>query len=156
MAAPTLYEHLFQHMNWADDQVLQLLNHSPAARHPSILRLFSHLLAAERVWLLRLRGENSVSHPIWPELTLEEINELAAMNTSTYAQFLAELGEKDLAVEVTYTNSQGVPFSTPVSEILTHVALHGSYHRGQTAAAVRASGEDPVNTDYIRFVREAA
>jgi len=36
------------------------------------------------------------------------------------------------------------------------VALHGSYHRGQVAAAVRAAGGEPVNTDYITYVRELA
>jgi uncharacterized damage-inducible protein DinB len=156
MPAPEYYKHLFQHMAWADDQVLQLLTHSPAARHPSVLRLLSHLLAAERVWLLRLQGEDSTAQPIWPELTREEINEMAAANAASYARFLEELHDGDLAGQITYTNSQGVPFRTLVSEVLTHVAMHGSYHRGQIAAAVRASGGAPVNTDYIRFVREVA
>ena len=154
MAIATHFRQLFQHMAWADNQVLQLLDRAPAARNPSVLRLFSHVIAAERVWLLRLREEDSASQAIWPELTLEEINEMAAANASGYARFLAEvLGEK-LTTEVVYTNSQGVPFRTPVSEILTHVAMHGSYHRGQIATAVRASGGEPVNTDFIRFVRE--
>lgn len=156
MSAPEYYEQLFQHMAWADDQVLQLLNHSPAARNPSVLRLFSHVLAAERVWLLRLREENAAAQPIWPELVLAEINQMAAANASSYAQLLAEMSDGTFAAEVTYTNSQGVSFRTPVKEILTHVAVHGSYHRGQIAAAVRASGGEPVNTDYIRFVREAS
>jgi uncharacterized damage-inducible protein DinB len=39
--------------------------------------------------------------------------------------------------------------------MLTHVAMHGSYHRGQIAAALRAGGDIPSPTDYIAFVRGA-
>ncbi len=154
MPAPPHFQQFFQHMRWADGEVLQLLNQQPAARHPSVLRLFSHLLAAERVWLLRIQGVDSASQPIWPDLSLEEINRLTAENVSSYAAFLAEVQDEHLATEVSYTNSQGVSFRTRMSDILTHVALHGSYHRGQIAAAVRASGGEPVNTDYIRFARD--
>jgi uncharacterized damage-inducible protein DinB len=31
--------------------------------------------------------------------------------------------------------------------------MHGSYHRGQIAMALRAAGVDPVNTDFIAFAR---
>ncbi len=147
-------ERLFEHMAWADRRILDLLHASPGARQPPVMRLFSHLLAAERVWLLRLRGEDSAQQPIWPEWRLEELSEAVARNTFEYARYLEALGEEDLATEVTYANSKGVVFRTAVLDILTHVAMHGSYHRGQIAAAVRESGEEPVNTDYITFVRE--
>ena len=54
---------------------------------------------------------------------------------------------------VEYRNSRGVVFQNTVAEILTHVALHGSYHRGQIAMRVRAAGGVPVTTDYIVFRR---
>jgi uncharacterized damage-inducible protein DinB len=41
-----------------------------------------------------------------------------------------------------------------VEDVLLHVALHGSYHRGQIAAAVRAAGGEPVNTDFVTWTRE--
>ncbi len=145
---------LCNHMVWADRRVLDLLNEFPEARHPSVVRLFSHLLAAERVWLLRLLGEDAGQQPIWPEWTLEELNRAAAQNTLDYTRYLEALRDEELAAEVTYTNSQGVAFRTAVEDILLQVFMHGSYHRGQIAAAVRASGEEPVNTDYITFVRD--
>ncbi len=147
---------LFDHMTWADQRVLDLLNAAPEARRPSVMRLVSHLLAAERVWMLRLREEDASQQPIWPKRTLEELNAAAAENRSSYASFLEALRDEDLAAEVAYANSQGVAFRTRIVDILTHVALHGSYHRGQIARAVREAGEEPVNTDFITFVREGA
>lgn len=144
---------LFEHVRWADARVLDLLSTSPATRQPQVMRILSHLLAAERVWLLRLRGEDAASQPIWPELSLEEIQRLGAENTAGYARLLAEIGDERLASRVTYANSAGVVFQTVVSDILTHVALHGSYHRGQVASMVRAAGAEPANTDFITFAR---
>jgi uncharacterized damage-inducible protein DinB len=55
---------------------------------------------------------------------------------------------------VHYRNSAGNEFDNTVRDILTHVALHGQYHRGQIARAMRAAGREPVYTDYIGFIRK--
>lgn len=145
---------LYAHMAWADRRIIALLREQPAARTPAVLRLLAHVAAAERVWLLRLCGEDSALQPVWPELSLDEAETLAASNAAEYARYLAEQGAADPDETIAYRNTQGTEFHTRARDILLHVAMHGSYHRGQIAAGVRASGADPVNTDYITFVRE--
>lgn len=145
---------LFAHMFWADRRVLELLDTTPAARLEEVTRLFSHVLAAERVWLLRLRGRDGSIQPIWPVWSLEELNAVAAASRAGYGRLLEELNEEGLGQVVEYANSRGTPFRTRAVDILGHVALHGSYHRGQVAAALRRGGADPVDTDYITYVRE--
>jgi uncharacterized damage-inducible protein DinB len=155
--APHLAAHLrrlFAHAAWADRLALDALAAAPEASRAGPLRLLAHVLAAERVWLLRLRGEDSTVQPIWPELGLEACAALAADNAAAYARYLDALTVEAAAREVAYANSQGASFSTRVSDVLTHVALHGAYHRGQVASALRAAGAEPVNTDFIAFVRE--
>jgi len=78
------------------------------------------------------------------------------------ARALAELrrlldraSEADFARIVSYRNSAGHPYQSTVEDILLHVALHGSYHRGQIATLLRQSGSEPVLTDYIAFIRDA-
>ncbi|HEU0299893.1 MAG TPA: DinB family protein [Longimicrobium sp.] len=149
-------ERLFRHMAWADQRVLALLAAIPDDPQPEPRRLFSHVLAAERVWLLRLRGEDSVVQPIWPMYSLEELAELARRNREEYARYLEGCGDDALAAEVEYRNTQGTEFRTAVSDVLLQVFLHGAYHRGQIAAAVRGAGREPVNTDFITFAREPA
>ncbi|HEU5359182.1 MAG TPA: DinB family protein, partial [Gemmatimonadales bacterium] len=56
---------------------------------------------------------------------------------------------------VTYRNSAGLEFTSTVEDILLHVALHGAYHRGQVARALREGGAVPNATDYIAFIRGA-
>jgi uncharacterized damage-inducible protein DinB len=145
---------LLDHMAWADARVLELLSVTPEDRSGEAARVFGHLLAAERVWLLRLTDPEAAPEPIWPEPGLDEMKALAAANAAGYARLMAGLRPDALQAEVAYTNSQGVAFRTPVGDVLLHVAMHGSYHRGQVAAAVRRGGGEPVNTDFITFVRE--
>jgi uncharacterized damage-inducible protein DinB len=142
---------LFAQVAWADARVLALLRTVEDERG---VRLLAHLVGAERVWLTRLRGEDSSRLEIWPSLSLAECEELAAESRAGYAAYLDGLSEHDLPEPVTYRNSTGAEFHTARLDILTHVALHGSYHRGQIAQLVRGAGAEPVNTDYIVWVRE--
>jgi uncharacterized damage-inducible protein DinB len=143
---------LFEHLAWADARVLERLRGGDEASGG--LELFAHLLAAERVWLARLRREDSSALEIWPDLSLDQCAALADHLRAGLAAHLATLSEAGLRERVRYRTSAGVEFETEVGDILTHLALHGAYHRGQIATRMRQRGEEPVNTDYITFVRE--
>ena len=144
-----IYEHVF----WANNRVLDLLQ-DLSSDNERARKLFSHILAAEQVWMTRLLGRDSSDIPIWPDLSLDECSALMEMNRLSYRQFLDSLTEEAFDQEVSYKNSKGMGFSTAVRDILTHVSLHGTNHRGQIAAAVRDAGDEPANTDFISFVRE--
>lgn len=149
-----LVRRLLEHMFWADERLLDALTASETARSAEVLRLYAHLLAAELVWLLRLEGRDGTVQPIWPDWSFEEVKDAAASARAGYERLLERLPDEGLERVVAYTNSQGTPFRTKAVDILTHVAMHGSYHRGQIAAAVRRAGAVPVNTDFITYVRE--
>jgi len=153
MSLPMLRS-LFAHMDWADAKVALALRVAPGAES-SALELFAHILAAEHVWLARIEGRSG-HVPVWPVLTLEECGEMSAENSREFAQMLSCETEASLQREVTYTNSAAQEFTSRVLDILTHVALHGAYHRGQVSLLVRRGGGTPAPTDFIAFVRGAA
>ncbi len=149
-------QRLFRHMAWANDRLVVLLEDldvdADAGRE--IARLFAHLAAAERVWLLRAMGGDASSVPIWPDWSLDDAVAVVRETRAGYERLLEGVAEDELSRVVEYRNSQGVAFQTELGDILLHVAMHGSYHRGQIAAAVRRGRGEPVNTDYIMYVRE--
>lgn len=153
MSLPMLRS-LYAHMDWADAKVALALREAPGAESGA-LELFAHILAAEHVWLARIEGRSG-SVPVWPVLTLEECEEMAAENAGEFAQMLSRETEASLQREVTYTNSAAQVFTSRVVDILTHVALHGAYHRGQVSLMMRRGGGTPAPTDFIAFVRGAA
>jgi len=142
---------LLDHLEWAN---LRVLEAARDAGSPHALRLLAHLLAAERVWLARIEKGDSSELEIWPDLGFDECAALLERNVAALRRLLETSSEAELERRATYRNSKGEEFRTPVGEILLHVLLHGSYHRGQIALRMRDAGDEPVNTDFITFVRE--
>jgi len=146
---------LFAYNEWANRRALDSLK-NPSNYNPQALRALTHLFLAEKIWLVRLlRDEDSTGFNFWPELSLEECEALAAENRKGYAALFERLTEDSLDSMASYKNSKGVAYHTSYRDILTHVAFHSGYHRGQVAMAVRAAGGTPAYTDYIGFIREA-
>ncbi|MGE7918037.1 DinB family protein [Viridibacillus sp. NPDC093762] len=67
--------------------------------------------------------------------------------------FLTNLANTDLDKLISYKNSKGKECKNSVRDILTHVVLHGQYHRGQINSLLREKGIEPINVDFITFVR---
>jgi len=142
---------LFEHAAWADALVAQAIESQDNVADDSI-ELFAHVLGAEEVWLSRLEQRQSTL-AVWPNLARDQLAETAASVAQSYRSYLKRLTPEDLATEVAYKNSLGQAFRTPIGEILMHVAMHGSYHRGQVALRMRRDGAIPAPTDYIAFIR---
>jgi uncharacterized damage-inducible protein DinB len=142
---------LFEHMAWADERALKALRASEGASELAHSEL-AHVLGAEHVWLARLEGRPAAV-AVWPELSVDQCEALARETRTGFRAFVERQDDRTLERTVHYRNSAGAEFDSKVSDILLHVALHGSYHRGKVAAALRAAGAEPAATDYIGFVR---
>ena len=132
-------QRLFSYDRWAIDRILDSFKSAPATNQKA-LNLLAHLLLAEKIWLLRLKGEDTSKINKSPESSVSECESLASDLRVAYAEFLGSLDQDDLPSLINYKNFAGAEFHTPLQEILMHVALHGVYHRGQIALAVRAEG----------------
>ncbi len=143
---------LVGHLEWSNGFLLESLQtgEEPSAR---VRKLFAHVVGTERVWLSRISQEPPPAPPVWPDLALEECGRLAAENVAQVRRILESSDDARLARGVTYTNTRGETFTSRIDDILLHVCMHGSYHRGQIAAQRRADGREPVNTDYITWAR---
>ena len=142
---------LFEHNAWANGETLRsLLGENPPVRG---LRWMAHLIGSEYLWLGRLREEPS-GLPVWPELDLEECGAKLEDLARSWQRYLDNLGPEDLDYGIAYRNTKGEFWTSRVGDILTHVLLHQSYHRGQIAAAVRESGGTPAYTDFIHAARQ--
>jgi uncharacterized damage-inducible protein DinB len=141
---------LLDHMAWADERLLESL------RQPTVpqraLGLYAHVLGAEQVWLARLEQRTPVV-AVWPVMTLDECERLGRENRAAFREYASRLTNGDLRRAVHYRNSAGQEFDSAIEDILIHVAMHGSYHRGQVTLLVRDAGAEPKPTDFIAFVR---
>ncbi len=144
---------LYEHLEWADTRVLASLRSAQNPRKRD-LEHYSHILGAGHVWLSRMNG--TTPHvAVWPVLSLDECESLSKENVSAFNGLVSRLTPELLRKPITYRNSAGDQFTSTIEDMLTHVAMHGAYHRGQIAASLRGGGDTPSPTDYIAFTRGA-
>ena len=124
-----LIRQLLQHAAWANEKVLDALRRA-GGEHPEAWREYAHVLGAEEVWLSRLEGrEKRVG--VWPTFTADEAERFGRTLAAEYEALLVRMQEEDLERAVSYVTTDGRSFTSAVSDILVHIALHGQYHRGK-------------------------
>ncbi len=145
------FRRLFQYEAWANHAVLTNLKQQQSPP-PRAIKFLAHIIAAETVWLERIKGEQQ-SVAVWPEFTLAQCETHLTNIAQLWIDYLAALAPERLAQTIAYTNTKGETFRSSLEDILTHVAMHGAYHRGQIATDTRAAGLTPVLTDFIHAAR---
>src|SRR5579862_5852674 len=151
MPAVNDYAHLFAYDSWANREVLRAVE---AAATPTgrALPFLGHILSAQRLWWERITQAKQ-TYAVWPDFTIRQCTTEIDFLEPRWKE-IYEGGEAGLSASVRYRNSKGEAWTSRVDEILTHVIMHGAYHRGQIALEMRASGNVPAYTDFIHAVRQ--
>jgi uncharacterized damage-inducible protein DinB len=114
--------------------------------------VLAHIVGAEWLWLGRL-GQATPAMAVWPALAPTECAAQLRELSRAWQAYLAGLPPEALERQIRYTNSKGEEWSNTVADVLTHVVLHSSYHRGQIATLLGRAGETAAYSDYIEWVR---
>jgi uncharacterized damage-inducible protein DinB len=146
-----IFDQLWRYTRWANETVFGLFDKYGSQLPPSSLRLMSHVMNAQATWLSRIDGKPQPVG-IWDE---HDAGTCKRMNAETLQGFRKVIdGDADaFKTIVVYKNSAGVQFETSIRDILLQMFNHGTYHRAQIAQDLRQKGLEPVNTDYIVFMR---
>ena len=142
------FQKLFEHEHWANVKVLETFleaRQAPDRAH----EIISHMAAAQTIWIKRINGTPSDTK-VWSVYEKETLHSLFNANYQALVQIL---DKEDFSRVVSYTNSRGEHHSSILSDILTHLALHASYHRGQIILLIKGQVEKLPATDYIFYYR---
>jgi uncharacterized damage-inducible protein DinB len=142
----------FVYNAWANQEALAAIR-ATGGENTRSLQLMAHILAAERVWLERLR-QVPQSVPVWPEPNLAQSEAEAAKLSQEWNEFLELVTAGDINQTIAYKNTKGESWTSAIVDVLTHVVVHSAYHRGQLASHMRSLGQTPAYTDYIHGVRQ--
>jgi uncharacterized damage-inducible protein DinB len=140
---------LWKYDLWANRLWLDTLLKFPEPKRPD--EVMTHILAAQWIWLTRCNdgfdlGLSLPAKPEAPSVTLaEELNAL----------WLGILDRVPADRVLDYKNMAGEPMSLPFGALATHVANHGTYHRGHLRGLAEAQMvTDFPDTDFSIFARE--
>lgn len=141
---------LYRYNEWANRKVIGALNQQQID-DPKILTLMGHIVAAQYLWLHRIKGLPPAQVKLWGEYTLAKVSSMAEEAGQMWLDFVNT--NDDFNRELTYTNYVGDPYVNNVETIMIHLVNHCSYHRAQIAMLLRQNGKEPVNTDFITYDR---
>jgi uncharacterized damage-inducible protein DinB len=137
---------------WANRETLRSVLAARNAPERSVAVL-AHIVGAEWLWLARLEQP---APPMggWPALQPTECDEQFRELSRVWQAYAGGLTSDLLEQQIRYTNTQGTEWSSAIADVLTHVVLHSSYHRGQIASLLGRAGDTAAYTDYIECVRQ--
>ncbi|HKP97810.1 MAG TPA: DinB family protein [Fibrobacteria bacterium] len=136
-----------EHMHWANAAAINWVR-SEGGNSGEYVRLISHILNAEKVWISRaqnLEGDRDT-------FKVHSIPDMVAINDSNN-RHLGMLLQTDMAKEVDYKLFDGTPGRSSIEDMILHVFSHGFHHMGQMAAIAARSGRKFPNVSYIGFTR---
>jgi uncharacterized damage-inducible protein DinB len=138
---------LFEHEYWANLSVLEVYFKSQNPPERAVI-LMSHVIATQRVWLDRIKGNEMVveSFEVFEDEALLELLEI------NHIELLRLINEVDFEQLFTYQNTEDKHFTKNTENTLTHLALHASYHRGQLVTLLKSDENPAAETDFIHYV----
>lgn len=142
------FKQIFEHEHWANLKVLESII-SASEKPQRVIEIFSHTIAAQRIWLDRINGDKT-ELKVWEVFDTKIMLELLEIN---YADIIKIINKQDFEQLIAYQNSSGQHFTSTINQILSHLALHASYHRGQVVLLLKCKIETLPTTDFILYVR---
>ena len=161
MSTATLLHSLFKYKAWSNDQLFIELAKVDSlaqqeARH-NAMRILNHIYVVDQIFAAHLSGAvqsftatNTTETP-----TLEALRDGVAMLDAWYVDYAADVSPEQLAENIAFTFTDGDQGLMTREEMLTHVSLHGAYHRGGAGRIMTQAGTPPPRDLYTRFLHQS-
>lgn len=141
---------LYQYNAWSNTRVLKCIKRQTVGDE-KILTIMGHIVAAQFLWLHRIKGLPPPDVKLWGTYTLDQLFAMAEEAGQKWIDFVESTENFDR--ELTYRNYLNEPYTNNVEMIMIHLVNHSSYHRAQIAMLLRQKGFEPINTDFITYDR---
>jgi uncharacterized damage-inducible protein DinB len=156
------YSQLVDVKRWADrglcDVVSQRIDQFSKEDAFIMLRILDHFHTVDRIFQHHLLGEpHAFSAP--RSETMPAFDTLArgiAAIDDWYASYVSGLAADDFNEPVDFTFTSGKKMRMQRGEIILHICLHGTYHRGNAGALLQLRGLTPSRDAITDFLEEAA
>ena len=156
------YAQLIDIKRWADsglyDAVSRNLDQLPPEDISIMLRILDHIHAVDQIFQHHLQG---VPHHFLAARSQKMPDFEALANSARevddwYASYVGGLAANDFEEPIDFVFTSGKHARMRRGEIILHVCLHGTYHRGNAGAVLQLKGLTPSRDAITDFLEEAA
>lgn len=140
-----------EYENWANNKLIQafLSAAGPSERASAVL---CHILSVKEFWLAKITGSADITS-VWNVLPSDQLLTKQQELYETMRDYLAKADPEALAQSVAMQTPRG-PLYYTVTEVLTQLALHAAYHRGQVIVHLKPHLAYIPKLDYLVFAAE--
>jgi len=155
------YSLLVQYKQWADrglhEIAVQKFEGLDAQDATNLVRILDHIHVVDQIFQHHLQGlPHAFRAPYSKEmLDLQRLAADAGHVDDWYASYVGVLSAQDFEQPVSFVFTNGAPARMTRGEIILHVCLHGTSHRGQAALLLQKNGILP-NKDRMTDFLEGA
>jgi uncharacterized damage-inducible protein DinB len=156
------YAQLVDIKRWADRGLYEAagrnLDQLSAADTHLLLRVLDHIHVVDRIFQHHLTGRPHTFQAPRSE-TLPDFQALAAGVREVddwYGDYASSLTKAEVDRPVDFVFTSGKPARMRRGEILLHVCLHGTYHRGNAGALLQLRGLAPSRDSITDYLEDAA
>jgi uncharacterized damage-inducible protein DinB len=154
------YSQLIAIKHWADrglyDAVSENFDRLKPEEASIMLRILDHIHAVDRIFQHHLQG---LPHSFKAARSAEmpEFRALAASAREVddwYVSYVSTASPEDFAEPLDFFFTSGKPARMRRGEIILHVCMHGTYHRGNAGAVLQLKGLTPSRdavTDFLEY-----
>jgi uncharacterized damage-inducible protein DinB len=156
------YVQLIEVKRWADrglyDAVGQHLERLTSEDATIMLRILDHIHVVDQIFQHHLEGR---PHPFQAPRS-EALPAFQALADSVrrvddwYVNYVGALTKTELEQPVDFVFTSGKPARMRKGEIISHVCLHGTYHRGNAGVLLQFRGLAPSRDSITDFLEDAA
>lgn len=144
-------KNLFEYESWANKEIADCLVKLDDPPEKAV-SLMSHIINANILWLCRIKKKGS-DITVWKIYPKSEIISEVNKSSSDLIEYVKNISGSDLEIIINYKNTKGESFTSSLNDILTHLIIHSSYHRGQITLLIKPFVKNLPVTDYIHYVR---
>ncbi|MDF7662190.1 DinB family protein [Erwiniaceae bacterium L1_54_6] len=159
MSTPTIVT-LLKYKRWIDLETLKAIKEvdtsAKAEKRHLTLRLMNHIYVVDMIFRANLTGQKhgytALNTPDTPS-TDELLDKMAAC-TDWYIKAVNAMTVEDLATTIKFQFVDGGEGEMKAVDMLNHVLLHGTYHRGAVGWLLSECGVTPPKDVLTVFLRE--
>lgn len=158
-------KNMYAYHLWANKVLLERIKELPSnvlykeinSSYPNIAQTFSHIYVVDVMWLQVLKGIGmqealEASMALLEKTNLYSVDEFIKSFEELASQYEEWMNsQKDLEQKINLNNPWSGAKETAYSEILFHVANHGTYHRGNITTMLRQQGHASTMNDLALY-----
>ena len=159
MTAPNALAQLYGYKRWANEELLALGEASqvalPADEYRLFVRILNHTYVVDQIFAVHLEGRPQTAYEATnTEETplIDALRQAIRASDDWYLQYVGGLGDAQLDERVAFRFTDGDTGSMSRSEILNHIVVHGTYHRGAAGRILATHAVQPPRDSLTTFL----